>query len=155
MCENCTTTPRKKSPPLSQQPSLKVEVLSSPPSWKFSWRFNPPVDGGGGGAHYDSLDYRLDYVIDSLGCWYVIFSCYNLSPLLHVHMNQSFATPLTPSRSSFSMRILWSAVSKVIFQSSKTSATYWLSSSWTWILFMVDMSTWFIKQFRWKSNFGL
>ena len=35
LCENCTTTPWKKSPP------LKVEALSNPTFWKFGWRFNP------------------------------------------------------------------------------------------------------------------
>ena len=32
----------KKSPPLSQQPPLKVEVLSSPCFWKFCFKSNPP-----------------------------------------------------------------------------------------------------------------
>ena len=67
----------------------------------------------------NSLDYRLDYVIEFLSCWCVIFNCYKLPPLLHVDMNQSFATPLTPSWSSFSMSILWSIVSIVFFESSK------------------------------------
>ena len=35
----------------------------------------------------DSLDYRLDYVIDFLSCWCVILNCYKLSPPLHVDMN--------------------------------------------------------------------
>ena len=43
-CENCNPSPEKKSPPLSQQPPLKVEVLSSPPFWKYGWRFNPPAE---------------------------------------------------------------------------------------------------------------
>ena len=41
------TPPRKNSPPLSQQPPLKVEVLSSPPLH--------PVETRGGGAHYVKL----------------------------------------------------------------------------------------------------
>ena len=35
-------SPWKKSPPLSQQPPLKVEVMSSPPFWKFCFKSNPP-----------------------------------------------------------------------------------------------------------------
>ena len=47
-CDNCTS-PRKKSPALSQQPPLKVEVLPSPPFLKFGWRLNPfPLRKGGG-----------------------------------------------------------------------------------------------------------
>ena len=42
------TPPRKNSPPLSQQPPLKVEVLSSPPPLH-------PVETRGGGAHYVKL----------------------------------------------------------------------------------------------------
>ena len=43
LCENCNSS-WKKSPPLfPSYPPLKVEVLSSPPSfWKFGWRFNSP-----------------------------------------------------------------------------------------------------------------
>ena len=33
--------PWKKPSPLSQQPPLKVEVLSSPPFWKFCFKSNP------------------------------------------------------------------------------------------------------------------
>ena len=42
--------PWKKLPPLFQQPPLKVQVLSSPPFWKFARRFNPPAGMGGGGG---------------------------------------------------------------------------------------------------------
>ena len=38
--------PWKKSPPLSQQPPPKVEVLSSPPFQKFGWRLNSPIERG-------------------------------------------------------------------------------------------------------------
>ena len=47
LCENCNAP----SPPATQlfpsNPPLKVEVLSSPPYWKFGWRLNPLQKGGG------------------------------------------------------------------------------------------------------------
>ena len=42
LCDNCTPS-RKKSPPLSQQPPLKVEVLSSPPFLKIWLEVQPPL----------------------------------------------------------------------------------------------------------------
>ena len=36
-----TTLPRKDHPLFSTKPFLKIKVLSSPPFWKFGWRFNP------------------------------------------------------------------------------------------------------------------
>ena len=50
------TSPQKSHPPLSQQPSLKVEILSSLPFWKIFLEVQPPLaqhKGGGGqvGAH--------------------------------------------------------------------------------------------------------
>ena len=47
--------PEKKSPPLSQQPPLKVEVLSSTPFLKIWLQAQPPaLQKGAGGAHYDN-----------------------------------------------------------------------------------------------------
>ena len=46
LCENCNPPIPPSNPPLSQQPPLKVEVLSSPPSWRFGWRLNPLQKGG-------------------------------------------------------------------------------------------------------------
>ena len=45
--------PLKKVTPLfPSNPPLKVEVLSSPPLWKFGWRLNlPPLCRKGGGVH--------------------------------------------------------------------------------------------------------
>ena len=57
LCDNCTPPlpPKKKSPPLSQQPPLKVEVLSSP-LFKIWLEAQPPLPkGGGGGAYYVTL----------------------------------------------------------------------------------------------------
>ena len=45
-----TGTPWKIHLSLSQQPPLKIEILSSPPFWKFSSRLNPPAEMG---MHYD------------------------------------------------------------------------------------------------------
>ena len=83
-----TTPPEKSHPPLFPcNPPLKVEVLSSPPFWKFGWRLNPPAErgGGGGGAHYVSpsrltsrrclLIFRKTHV-GFISCWkfYLNFS---------------------------------------------------------------------------------
>ena len=53
--KTATPPPPEKSYPLfSSNLPLKVEVLSSPPSfWKFGRRFNPPSRKGGRGAHYE------------------------------------------------------------------------------------------------------
>ena len=49
--------PSEKSHPLfPSNPLLRVEFLLSPPFWKFGWRFNPPQQKGGGGAHCDSFN---------------------------------------------------------------------------------------------------
>ena len=61
LCDNCTPTHWRKSPPLSQQPPLKVVVLSSLPFFKFGWRLNtpplPPPQPAPAerGAHYVTL----------------------------------------------------------------------------------------------------
>ena len=44
------TPPEESYPLFPSYPSLKVEVLLSPPFWKFSWRLNPPAESRG--AHY-------------------------------------------------------------------------------------------------------
>ena len=49
LCEYCTPPPEKSHPLLPSNPSLKVEVLSSP---LFGWKFNPPRSRKVGGAHY-------------------------------------------------------------------------------------------------------
>ena len=71
LCENCNP-PEKKSPSLSQQPPLKVKVLSSPPPpfWKISWRLNLPLSTiptplqKGEGAHYVSSGSSIGKDID-------------------------------------------------------------------------------------------
>ena len=54
LCAKIASSSWKKSSPLSQQPSLKAEVLPSPPPfWKFGWKFKPlpPVKQKGRGVH--------------------------------------------------------------------------------------------------------
>ena len=49
-----TAAPWKKYIALSQQPPLKIEILSNPHFWKFRRRLNPPAEmGDGENAHYD------------------------------------------------------------------------------------------------------
>ena len=59
-------TPHERNhPSLSQQPPLKVKVLSSPPFWKFGWRLNTPLKKGGG-AHYESMCPNMPFLIDDI-----------------------------------------------------------------------------------------
>ena len=46
------TRPEKSYPLSPSNPSLKLEVLLSPPFWKFGWRFSPPPSTESRGAHY-------------------------------------------------------------------------------------------------------
>ena len=62
VCENCNPPPENSHHSLSQQPSLKVYVLSSPSHFEnlvggSTPAYPPPslVERGGGGAHYASL----------------------------------------------------------------------------------------------------
>ena len=61
LCENYTP-PWKMSPPLSQQPPIKVEVLSSPTSLfkNLVGDSNPPAERGGGGAHYVGREHKME-----------------------------------------------------------------------------------------------
>ena len=54
LCENCNRS-WKKSPPLSQQPPLKVEVLSSPPFLKIWLEAQPPPAERQGDAYYGNI----------------------------------------------------------------------------------------------------
>ena len=45
-------SPEKGQPSLSQQPPLKIEVLSSPPAETVEGSPSPPKEGGEGPAHY-------------------------------------------------------------------------------------------------------
>ena len=67
-CVKIATPLWKKSPIFPSNPPLKVEVLSSRPSfWKFVWRFISPAERGQG-AHYA---YGA-----SKSCWYFSGLCY-------------------------------------------------------------------------------
>ena len=99
----------------------------------------------------DSLDYTLD--------------CYRFLGLLIGHF-QLLKTVSSPScrhepvfcnrsntiMTQFFNEYIMVMCIKSFFQSSKIPATHLLSSNWAWILFMTDMSTLFVKQFRWKPN---
>ena len=47
LCENCNAPSPPATHLFPSNPPLKVEVLSSPPYWKFGWRLNPLQKGGG------------------------------------------------------------------------------------------------------------
>ena len=52
--------------PLSQQPLLKVEFLSSPPFFKFGWRLNPPpLQKGGWGVGCTLCNFDWDWKTES------------------------------------------------------------------------------------------
>ena len=56
LCENCN--PPEKAPPLSQQPPLKVEVLSSPPFFENLVGVELKISERGGGV--PTMSHRYD-----------------------------------------------------------------------------------------------
>ena len=75
----------KKSPPLSQQPPLKVEVLSSPSFWKFCFKSNrppaPPYQqkrriayfGGSPSFLPEKIDWCFLFILNLCGIFFLAF----------------------------------------------------------------------------------
>ena len=52
--KNCNLPLKKVTPLFPSNPTVKIEVLSSPPLLKIGWKVQPPSRKGGEGAHYET-----------------------------------------------------------------------------------------------------